>query len=103
MYGKLKHKIWFNQDTGEVVNEQPYYDQEESLGGEYLLSNHLNGVIWYSYRISQSESEPTVSIDAAVIPNPHYHKGQENLSQCEKLHNTLFDEEQWQWDDSIYQ
>ena len=90
LYGSMQIQLQFNRETGEVVDERPSRDRDESLEGWDLLDNNLNGVIWYTARITSSESSPRLEVEGDVVPNPHHQDGEDNFDLCESLSERLF-------------
>ena len=90
LYGSMQIQLQFNRETGEVVDERPSRDRDESLEGWDLLDDNLNGVIWYTARITSSESSPQLEVEGDVVPNPHHQDGEDNFDLCESLSERLF-------------
>ncbi|ERG90401.1 MAG: hypothetical protein J07HQW1_00422, partial [Haloquadratum walsbyi J07HQW1] len=68
-------------------------DRDTSLAGWDRLDSNLNGVIWYTARITSAGSSPQLEIEGEVVANPNHQLGQENFDLCKSLSERLFGED----------
>lgn len=90
LHGSLKVRIFYDEETGEVVDERALRDPEESLEDSYyLLNNYLNGVIWYRTDLVEENERVIPSLNAGVVPNPEHLDGKENINLCKDIQELL--------------
>lgn len=90
LYGSLKIQLTYDTDTGQAVDDRPVRDPDDALQGWSLLDDNLNGVIWYTARITtDTDGTQKLQVDGDVVPNPH-HKDEDNAQYCSTLADTLF-------------
>lgn len=90
LYGSLKIQLTYDTDTGQAVDDRPIRDPDEALQGWSLLDDNLNGVVWYTVRITtDTDGTQKLQVDGDVVPNPH-HKDEDNAQYCSTLADTLF-------------
>jgi len=86
----LKIQLTYDTDTGQAVDDRPVRDPDDALQGWSLLDDNLNGVIWYTVRITtDTNGTQKLQVDGDVVPNPH-HKDEDNAQYCSTLADTLF-------------
>jgi len=90
LYGALKIQLTYDTETGQAVEDRTVRDPDDALAGWSLLDDNLNGVIWYTARITtDTDGTPELQVDGDVVPNPHHHDD-ENEQYCSDLADALF-------------
>lgn len=90
LHGSLQIQIFYDEETGEMVEERLTRDPEQRLIGEYdVLDMYLNGVIWYKTTLKDTEEGIKPDIELGVVPNPEHEDGESNIQLCEDLEELL--------------
>lgn len=90
LHGSLQIQIFYDEETGEMVEERLTRDPEQRLEGEYdFLDTYLNGVIWFKTTLKDTEEGIKPDIELGVVPNPEHEDGESNMQLCEDLEELL--------------